>query len=76
MTIKVTVKRQCEGWRTHGGAFSFGPVNWEQCKHEAIVVLTVIQEKTEEMPACLTCWQEAIDNKIKISAVIPLRRIE
>jgi len=64
---------QCEGWRRYGGAFSFGPVKWVQCENEATVLLTVVQKGTEaEMPACSTCWQEAIDNKIEIKEAKPL----
>jgi hypothetical protein len=64
---------QCEGWRRTGGAFTFGPVKWEQCENSALVMLTVVQNaKKEELPACRKCWNEAIENKIEISAVVPL----
>lgn len=69
---------QCEGWRRTGGAFTFGPVKWEQCKNNAIVMITVTQDgKTETLPACVECWNECINTKIKISEVKPLveRRI-
>ena len=54
------MSKQCEGWRRTGGAFSFGPVRWDQCENEAVVTITVIQEGKQEepMPACMTCWQE------------------
>ena len=65
---------QCEGWRRKGGAFTFGPVNWSQCENDAIVNITVTQDgKTETMPGCKTCWNEAIDNKIEISEVVPMK---
>lgn len=60
---------QCEGWRRYGGAFTFGPVRWEQCKNEAVVILGVVQDgKTDEYPSCRVCWQECIDNGIKINS--------
>lgn len=64
---------RCEGWRRYGGAFSFGPPVWRQCENEAIVVLTVEQEKIEELPACLECWNEARERDIKIWRAEPLR---
>ncbi len=64
---------QCEGWRRYGGAFTLGPVTWRQCTNEAIVTLTVTQDgKTEQLPACLECWNEAVENNITISAAIPV----
>ena len=66
-------KIRCEGWRRHGGVFTFGPVTWEQCKSRATVNLTVKQEgKVQTLPACPKCWQEVIDNNIKIIKVEPL----
>jgi hypothetical protein len=66
------VSTQCEGWRRYGGAFSLGPTKWKQCTENAIVMLTVKQEKEEELPACNMCWKEAIEKEIKILKVIPL----
>jgi hypothetical protein len=64
---------RCEGWRRYGGAFSLGPAHWEQCELPAIVKLTVRQDgKTATMPACKKCWQECLDNKIKILKAEPL----
>jgi len=64
---------RCEGWRRHGGAFTLGPVKWEQCPSEATVMLTVKQQgETQTMPACNTCWQECIENKIEIVSAEPI----
>lgn len=66
---------RCEGYRRNGGAFSLGPVTWLQCENEATVTLKIVQdEKTEEFPACKTCWNECIENsdKIEIKEVKPL----
>lgn len=65
---------RCEGWRRFGGAFTLGPVRWEQCKNDAIVSIKVKQDDGEGIfPACKTCWKEAIANKdIKIIEVVPL----
>ena len=62
---------QCEGYRRTGGAFSFGPVKWAQCKEHAVFMLEFIQEKKEErMPACMTCLNEALHtNSIKITKI-------
>ena len=61
------ITTQCEGWRRAGGAFTFGPVEWQQCTSIAIAILTVTQEgKTEQMPACQVCWDEAVENDIDI----------
>lgn len=56
---------KCEGQRRYGGAFTMGIPEWIQCKNEATVMLTIKQGKEDEikLPACNTCWQEAIDNK-------------
>ncbi len=63
---------QCEGRRRYGGAFSFGPPVWKQCENEAIVMLTVKQEKVDTLPACLKCWNEAVEKGIHIMDVKPL----
>lgn len=58
---------RCEGYRRYGGAFSLGPVTWEQCKEEAAVIMKCEQEKkVSTFPACFTCWEEAIKTGIKI----------
>jgi hypothetical protein len=64
---------RCEGWRRHGGAFTFGPVTWKQCTETPTVWLKVKQTgKTQRMPACPTCWQESIDNEIEILEAVPI----
>lgn len=53
---------RCEGYRRYGGAFTFGPVRWERCKEDAVVLLTMTQEgKESKLPSCLRCWKEARD---------------
>ena len=58
-------KLQCEGWVRHGGAFSFGPVKWEQCKKKPVVNLTIKRkgEKEETLPACKECWNKCIQGE-------------
>ena len=63
---------RCEGYRRCGGAFTLGPVRWEQCKNTAITILKVKQEKIETIPSCLECWGEARTNGIKILSAEPL----
>lgn len=70
--MSTEAKTRCEGWRRYGGAFTLGPVRWEQCKNDATVTLTVEQETTERMPACMECWREAQERGIKIHASEPL----
>lgn len=48
---------RCEGYRRYGGALTMGKPVWEQCKNDAVVMLTIAQE--ESLPACLVCWEEA-----------------
>lgn len=63
---------QCEGFRRYGGAFTLGPVTWQQCKEEATVELEVKQDgEVKKFPACVRCWRECIDNKIEIISVEP-----
>jgi len=72
---KMTNQTRCEGWRRSGGAFTFGPVVWKQCEEAAVVFLTVTQnDQNQSLPACLTCWQEAIDNNISVLEAKPLRQ--
>lgn len=69
---KSNLKR-CEGWRRYGGAFTLGPVTWEQCKENGIVMLTFERDgKQQTLPACKVCWQEYIDTKLKIISAIPI----
>ena len=70
LTVGLGVR--CEGWRRNGGAFTLGPVTWEQCKNDAIVMLKVKQGKIEELPACAECWEEGRENKIEILEVKPI----
>lgn len=67
---------QCEGWRRRGGAFTLGPVKWSQCEEEAEVMLKIKQDnKTQEMPGCKECWQEAIEHKsIKVLSATPIMK--
>lgn len=67
---------QCEGWQRTGGAFSFGPVKWEQCEEEATVMLTSVQQKVEStLPACQKYWTEAIERGIEIKTAMPLNNM-
>jgi hypothetical protein len=70
--LEVKNKIQCQGYRRHGGAFTFGPVTWKQCTNDAIVMLTVKQEKAERLPACNDCWKECIEKGIKIIKAEPI----
>ena len=71
---------QCEGWIRRGGAFTLGPVSWEQCKSDGIVILKIRQKidkpKIQSLPACQECWTKVKDNKsdngAKIISVEPL----
>lgn len=64
---------QCEGWRRYGGAFTLGPVKWEQCKNEAVIVLTMKQDgEVQEWPACLDCWIEGQKKGIEIISSKPI----
>jgi hypothetical protein len=48
-------------------------VEWKQCEGEALVMITVKQDGEEAtFPACMFCWQEAIDTKIEIKEVRPI----
>lgn len=52
---------QCDAWRRRGGAFTLGPVQWEQCKNDAVVLLTVRNPDgsvVTDSPACMECWKE------------------
>ena len=70
-------KTQCEGWRRTGGVFTLGLPKWEQCKKDAIVLLTVKNQDEihfREFPACMICWKEAKERpkEIEIKEAIPL----
>ncbi len=64
---------RCKGWRRNGGAFTLGPVNWERCPNDAIAMLTIKQEKVEELPACKTCWLEAKEAGLTILSAAPIK---
>ncbi len=69
---------RCEGWERKGGIFTLGPVKWEQCKNEAVVMIEIKREgeDTQKLPACHECWQKLIDGKdqdgAKIVSVEPI----
>lgn len=65
--------KRCEGWRRYGGAFTFGPVKWEQCKNEGIVFIKFKDDgKIKTLPACKECWNECLSNGIEIIEVRPI----
>ena len=65
--------KQCEGYRRYGGAFSLGPVTWEQCKKVATVLLTISEgSKEQTLPSCQVCWDECLQNNIKVIRVKPI----
>jgi hypothetical protein len=67
---------RCEGYRRYGGAFTLGPVKWEQCKEEATVLITFSNNAgTHVLPGCAKCWAECIENKLNIVSVIPIENI-
>lgn len=56
--MKKTIR--CEGWYRNGGAFTLGPVYWEQCaNHATFRVRTVQDKKTNTLPCCPFCLEEA-----------------
>lgn len=64
---------RCEGWQRYGGAFTLGPVKWEQCKETATVMLKLKQDgKVQTLPGCVTCWNEAIEKGIQILEARPI----
>lgn len=61
---------RCEGWHRTGIFQLGGTGHWEQCKKSATVVLTLKQDgKVKTLPACQTCWDECVKNRIKIIKV-------
>ncbi len=69
-------KQRCKGWMRTGGAFTFGPVRWDQCEKDGVVILTVRQEGSKEkpMPACLSCWEECTKSKnISVLSATPIK---
>lgn len=62
---------RCEGMRRRGNAFTLGPVRWRQCENDAVVILKVRQEVIAEFPACLVCWNEAVERQMEIHSACP-----
>ena len=65
---------RCDGFRRYGGAFSLGPVVWQQCNNKATVMITCRQDgEKASFPACEKCWEEARENTgVEITDVRPL----
>jgi hypothetical protein len=65
--------KRCEGYRRRGGAFTLGPVVWEQCGNDAKVELIIVQDgKKSVVPSCTFCWNEAMSNdKIQVKSAKP-----
>lgn len=67
--------KRCEGWRRYGGAFSLGPVKWEQCKALATVMITFKDPETRKkktLPACKECAAECWRTGLKILKTQPI----
>lgn len=68
---------RCEGWHRHGGAFTLGPVTWEQCEKQATAMLKFKDsdsKKIKTLPACQECWAECLKNGIKVIKVSPISK--
>lgn len=66
---------RCEGWRRHGGVFTFGPVTWEQCEAKGIVALKFKDAdsgKVKTLPACKKCWAECLATGVTIIEARPI----
>ena len=72
---------RCEGAVRHGGVFTLGKPKWEQCKKEAMVLITFEQSPggfghditKGALPSCSDCWNEAINAEgVKIIKVTPI----
>ena len=64
---------RCEGYKKPG-AFVMGcDPSWKQCKEEGIVMLTVVQEEEQILPACKECWEIAIERNLTITNVAPIK---
>lgn len=75
--MKKKIKKQCEGWRRYGGAFTMGPVTWEQCKEKATVM---VEGKNHDetlyktLPMCDTCLREAqTTTGVKVRKITPIK---
>jgi hypothetical protein len=65
--------QRCEGWIRKGGAFTFGPVVWEQCDNVGVVMIRFTENNEEKtLPACMKCWQKCIETGINIIEVVPI----
>ena len=73
-TSTETTSIRCEGWTRIGAFIMGGTPGWQQCKKDAIVILTVTQDEGEvtEQPACLSCWEEGKKHNIPISNAVPV----
>lgn len=69
---------QCEGHRRRGGAFTLGPVQWEQCPNDAVALVTVKQDGTtlKDSPACQVCIDEGKAGGVKYLKMKPIVRRE
>jgi len=68
---------RCEGFRRAGGAFSFGPVKWEQCENVAVAMIEILQNDDQPaiFPACGACWHEALNNEnITVLDALPVTK--
>jgi len=64
---------RCEGYIKKGSFMTFGPRQWEQCKNDAVVKVTSIQDGEETtVPVCIDCWKLGISHKIEITKVVPI----
>ncbi len=73
-TRKTKKATRCEGFRRYGGAFTLGPVHWEQCKANGIVTLKFKDgSKVKTLPACQECWNDCLENEIEIIEARPIR---
>ncbi len=64
--------KQCEGFERRGGAFSFGPPQWIQCKNEAKFIAT--KKKNEKVPLCPECVQKAKEFIPRQATFSPIRK--
>jgi hypothetical protein len=72
---KAKNTNRCEGWRRYGGAFTLGPVHWEQCEAQGIVRLKFKDAdtgKVRTLPACKECWAECLATGVTIIEAKPI----
>lgn len=71
--VSKAIHTRCEGRRRYGGAFTLGPVRWEQCKEDATVTLKCEDCGTvDTLPFCQVCWDEGLRCGIKIIEAKPI----